>query len=113
MIQEQPEFFFRNPDICHHYHGGDPESVAANEDSIPRKKRDRLRIMGFLKNRGKEGATCDETEVLLDMRHQTCSARFTELKADDEIAKIGLRPTRSGNQAGVYVVTEERHAHNP
>ena len=50
-------------------------------------------------------ATCDEVEVALGLRHQTCSARFTELKTGRHIVNSGLRrETRSGRRAEVYVV---------
>ena len=55
------------------------------------------------------GYTCDELEVLLDMSHQTCSARCTELKQQDliyvpldETGEKIKRVTRSGRKAQVY-----------
>ena len=51
------------------------------------------------------GLTCDELEVCLDMRHQTCSARVCELHQRGMIVDTGRRrPTRSGRPAAVYVV---------
>jgi hypothetical protein len=50
------------------------------------------------------GATCDEVEVALDLRHQTASARLYELKNQRAIVDSGWRrPTRSGRSAAVWV----------
>lgn len=55
-----------------------------------------------------DGSTCDEAEIVLLMSHQTCSARFTELHGPDYrmIVRVGMRPTRSGRNAGVYITTK-------
>lgn len=55
-----------------------------------------------------QGVTCDEAEVALNLSHQTCSARCTELKRQGKVSaqeqmdgtKI-RRPTRSGRNADV------------
>jgi len=54
------------------------------------------------------GATCDEVEVALELRHQTASARCRELvlqglleKRQDGTGKPVRRPTRSGRAADV------------
>jgi hypothetical protein len=53
------------------------------------------------------GRTDDEIEVLLDMRHQTASARRRELVQQGKVKDSGLtRKTRSGTPATVWVVTE-------
>lgn len=52
------------------------------------------------------GLTCDETEVLLGMKHQTASARFREAVQHGMLERSGIkRKTRSGKQAGVYIRT--------
>ena len=55
-----------------------------------------------------EGSTCDEMEQILDMRHQTCSARFSEMFHEfGYIKKLGVaRRTRSGRWAEAYVLTD-------
>lgn len=96
-------------DICRNYHGGNPESEEANEETI--KSKDRRRIIDALFAAGLRGLTCDELEVLLGMRHQTCSARCSELLRDGVIVRkpTGLdgtymrRPTRTGCQAAVLI----------
>lgn len=53
---------------------------------------------------GTTGRTCDEVEVLLDLRHQTASARIRELVMLGFLKDSGeRRATRSGRQARVYV----------
>jgi predicted transcriptional regulator len=50
-----------------------------------------------------KGATCDEVESAMDLRHQTASARITELRLLGEIEKTEIkRATRSGRAAYVY-----------
>lgn len=50
--------------------------------------------------------TCDALELRLNMRHQTCSARITELRALGYVRRIGRRETRSGCRAWVLQVTK-------
>lgn len=87
-------------DICENRHGGNPESEGANVAAASGKHRDRSIILQHLDQVG--DATCDEVEVALGMRHQTCSARFSELKARGEIVAVGKRVTRTGCKATVY-----------
>jgi len=94
-------------DITDNYHGGNPESIEAKELSRKNAERDRLRIMRLAGLRGPRGLTCDEAEVLLALSHQTCSARFSELKRDRLLLATRLtRPTRQEAQARVMVVRQ-------
>jgi hypothetical protein len=73
------------------------------------------RVLRYIDSCGAKGATCDETEEALDMRHQTASARIRELSLKDKILliEVGAKPdgtkryqtraTRSKRQARVYV----------
>lgn len=55
----------------------------------------------------RDGATCDELEVLLYQRHQTISARLRELCLRNLIYDTGVRRmTRSGRSARVYKLTQ-------
>ena len=63
-----------------------------------------------------EGLTCDQTEVITGISHQTCSPRFKALKdcTPQEIiprrlpdGSIDKRKTRSGRKAVVYVRNQE------
>ncbi len=55
-----------------------------------------------------DGATCDEIEEALNMKHQTASARVNELRHLNRIRRtLDTRPTRSGRAAVVYIVAGE------
>ena len=63
-----------------------------------------------------QGVTCEEAEGILNLSHQTCSARFSDLKSCEppEIIKCRLpdgsylkRTNRSGRSAFVYIVNQE------
>jgi hypothetical protein len=67
----------------------------------------RIRIEELAKGRGIEGITSDEAEKLLDLSHQTASARFSDLRVDGILVAIeATRPTRRGRPARVYVHQE-------
>lgn len=55
------------------------------------------------------GVTCDEAEVTLNLKHQTCSARIRELALAGRIHQNGTRPTRSGCAAAVWWSGPPRH----
>lgn len=63
----------------------------------------REQVWGHIRKHGLGGRTCDETEVDLGLRHQTASARITELKKEKRVFQRGRRATRSGRQADVWV----------
>ena len=88
-------------DITANYHGGHPRSVEAQEATKPRKNADYSRILTLL-HAHPYGLTCDEAEQLLGMRHQTCSARFSDMKKRGWLIWCGKRPTRSGVDADVW-----------
>jgi len=86
-------------DITRNYHGGHPRSEEANAQTD--KHRDTMRILKVLHDR-RHGMTCDEMEIELGMLHQTCSARFSDMKRMGWIVKCGERPTRTGCKADVW-----------
>jgi hypothetical protein len=91
-------------DITRNYHGGNPQSQAANQRT--NKLRDRARVTRYLHPLGLRGATCDEAIVALDLDHQTCSARFSDLKKDKVIFETGeKRLTRKGCWAAVCALS--------
>lgn len=62
-----------------------------------------LRNMVLNHIRRSGGATCDECEVALELAHQTCSARVTELRKLGLIVDSGQkRKTRSNRNAAVW-----------
>ncbi|HYE07690.1 MAG TPA: prepilin-type N-terminal cleavage/methylation domain-containing protein [Planctomycetota bacterium] len=85
-------------------------SRAARAQNLPRAQAQREAILDFIRSKGNHGATCDEAEVALELPHQTCSARFFDLKEQPPkglglIETLGeVRKTRTGARAVVYVV---------
>ena len=66
-----------------------------------------LRVMAFYRKRGERGATCDEVEQHLRMRHQSASARVRGLELKGYLEKTERkRKTMSGRKAFVLVATE-------
>jgi len=82
--------------------GSDTSEAAA--DSIETSSSTlRFKVLAFIKEAGTRGATDDEVEAALDMRHQTASARRRELVLSGHIRDSGnRRPTRSGRGATVW-----------
>jgi hypothetical protein len=84
-------------------------SIAAREDNRPRAEAQRQAILSFIRMRGLNGATCDEAEASLGLSHQSCSARFYDLKEPPPkglglIETLGeVRKTRTGSRAVVYI----------
>lgn len=91
-------------DITAGRHGGNTESAEANDSIADIKPTLRKRVVEYVRSRGTDGATSDEIEIALDMRHQTASARITEAKQLGLLTKTDQRrPTRSGHSAAVLV----------
>lgn len=78
------------------------EARARNRPQAPAQ---RTAILAFIRSRGVNGATCDEVEVALGMSHQTCSARFADLKDIGSITTLGVvRRTRTGARAIAWLI---------
>ncbi len=61
-------------------------------------------VFDAIKMSGSAGATCDELETRLGMRHQTVSARLRGLFIDGVIQDTGIkRNTSSGRKAVAWV----------
>lgn len=91
-------------DVCANKHGGNAQSVAAQEQHGHRRVSQRARVWAFIYSRGEEGATCEEIEIALSMHRSTCSARVSELKNDGLVKESGrTRNTRTGTPAAVLV----------
>lgn len=83
---------------------GSPTSEAAAESIKPDLQRLEKMVRDAIHAAGKDGMTCDEVEVKLNLSHQTASARCTTLKRSGEIEDCGKRrATRSGRAAAVYI----------
>jgi predicted transcriptional regulator len=82
--------------------GSDTSEDAA--DSLDDRTLGRLRrlVLGHVSG-NPNGATCDEIEVALELRHQTASARLRELQLRGWVETSNeKRLTRSGRMAHVY-----------
>lgn len=97
-------------------HNGTDTSIAAAESHTPENAKNlRAKVYAFIALRsvaggiGQRGATSDEAEAVLKLSHQTCSARFNELRNAGLIVDSGdRRATRSGRKAAVYIVPEPK-----
>src|SRR5262245_26859307 len=83
----------------------------------PRAGTQRARVLAWIRGKGLEkdfGATDDEIEEALGMRHQTASARRNELVKGGFIMDSGFeRRTRSRAWATVWVVRRSRPTEGP
>lgn len=91
--------FSKHTDICENNHGGNKESVAAHSTVVETKEQGWAFILALIERRGPHN--CDEFEAATGMKHQTASARFSELRRDGKLVVVGKRPTRSGRMAAV------------
>lgn len=67
------------------------------------------RVFEALKEYGSDGATCDDLEEALAMKHQTLSARVRELWQEGWISRLSFQKrTRSGRWATVYCTRKRR-----
>jgi hypothetical protein len=97
------------PDICRNYHGGNPESVAANRRNAKGRQAQAAAVFDHVVKQGAAGATCWEVEQALGLSHQSASARLSELKARGRLRPNGKkRKTASGSSAAV-LVTDSMH----
>jgi len=104
MNDQRDLFGDRYPDRPGAVRGSDTSEHAA--ESV---EHDVSRLRGMVYNfisACEHGATCDETESRLFMRHQTCSARIRELVIRGKLYDTGERRlTRSKRPARVYRVS--------
>lgn len=89
-------------DICAGRHGGNPQSAAAFERIAETLSVARAEVYRMITLAGSSGLTADELSAKTGIPVNALSGRFTELKADDLIHKVGTRPTRSGGTAAAY-----------
>ena len=95
-------------------HNGTETSAAAAESIKPHVNTLCRRVLDCIASMP-AGLTCDQAECILNLSHQTCSARFRDLASSQppSIQKLVLedgsyakRKTRSGRSAFVYIATE-------
>jgi response regulator of citrate/malate metabolism len=115
VVATDPSFFVQVQakrdavDICENNHKGNEESKEAHGSINGKKAAMYEQILGTLYCSYGRGLTCDEVEERIAMSHQTCSARFSELKRDGLIVSTGeRRKTRSGRPAMAYRINEDK-----
>lgn len=82
-----------------------PTSQEAAEAIQPRAETLRRAVLDYLRSRGEEGATDEETQEALAMSGSTQRPRRCELQEMGLVVDSGrTRPTRSGRAAVVWVV---------
>ena len=85
-------------------HNGTDTSIAAAESISEVSSALRAQVFDWIRACGKDGATCDEIEVGLGLRHQTASARIRELVLKNRtVDSAARRLTRSARLAIVWV----------
>lgn len=88
--------------------GSDTSRQAAESLSSEAMSWLKQQIAAYIAN-SRDGATCDEIEVVFQLRHQTASARIRELVQSGMLRDSGeRRATRSGRMARIYLRTNER-----
>jgi len=90
------------PDITARKHGGNPNSVAANERAEPTKEGDRSAIVAWLRTQGLGGGTSKEYAAFTGRQLNCLSGRFSELLRDGLIH----RTTMSRDGAAVYLLAK-------
>jgi Fic family protein len=107
-------YFFGAPDLAPHVDGSDTSEAAAAAIQ-PHLSALQAEILETIKRHDQmvwlglpwPGLTCDEIEQILDMKHQTVSARILELRRKGLIEDSGeRRKTRSGRKAVVWRVVK-------
>ena len=109
--QEQQSLFNPEDMAIPKYVAGSDTSFMAAENIAPLVGKLQQLVLDVALSEGTKGVTCDEVEVVLDMPHQTASARINELKDDDpEIGRPQMlydsgarRKTRHGQLATVWI----------
>jgi predicted transcriptional regulator len=97
----------------------EPPSVAAPTSKEaagrirPHAKAMRTEILDYIARRGGRGATTDEVEDRLGMKHQTASARVRKLAKEGLIRDSRrVRPTRSNRNAVVWITKSQYEGEN-
>lgn len=94
-------------DVTRRFHRGDHQSALAHQSIEPKKTAMQKQIHAFITECGPKGATCAEVEKALGLKHQTASARCTELRKDGQIFCNGLKRAAVGGQPGRVYVTSK------
>lgn len=83
-------------------------SIAAARSMAAHAPRLAREVYRLVEQAGGRGITCDEAEAVLQLPHQTISARFRDLALAEQITDSGdRRETRQGRKARVYIVRSQ------
>lgn len=93
-------------DITANKHGGNSESVLAQSRRKHGANAQRERVFRAIRERGTDGLTVHELAETWGVTPNAISGRFSELKADGRIEKVGTRANSNGNRSGVCVAVE-------
>jgi hypothetical protein len=89
-------------------------SEAAAHSIAPHMGRLCSMVVEYVRGQGARGATSDEVEEALDLRHQTASARLKQARDLGVLVDSGERRlTRSGRKAAVLVAAAATGRSNP
>lgn len=94
-------------DITRRNHNDNTNSAAANEFIQPKKSAMQDAIVKYITAQGRKGATCQEVERDLGYRHESASARMSELKAEFRIFWNGTKRALEGRRPASAFVTSE------
>jgi hypothetical protein len=108
-LNATPDLFVPTMGVLAPLHVGHSDDDTSKEAAIaiaPVAGHKRLTVLRFFDEQGARGATTDEAEIALSMKHQTCSARVNELAKLCMIERTDeRRTTSSGRPASVYRIT--------
>lgn len=91
-------------DICRRKHGGNLESVAANQAIHESKEATREKIYLYAVAQGERGITADEVAAEWGVTHNHVAPRISELRRDGRLVPtLKRRKTRSGCTARVLI----------
>jgi hypothetical protein len=90
------------------YRDTPPKTVRELVEKAPRGPNVRERIFKLILDEGGDGLTSDEMEQRLQIPHQTCSARVSELAKEGRIKDSGKRrlTRQTKSPAVVYIINE-------
>ena len=95
------------------YVPGSATSKAAADSLMSSAASMRMKVYRYIESQGEGGATDNEIENALDMRHQTASARRRDLVLAGSIKDSGMtRRTDSNRKASVWVIVPEEERMN-
>jgi hypothetical protein len=101
---------FDPPDVPHvpYVRQGTSIEAAGRQAASGKALTDEERVLDLIRSRGDRGATDDEIEAALNLRHQTASARRRGLVIGNLVIDSGRRrQTRSGYDATIWVLREK------